>query len=214
MTRILLTGFAPFGGDASNPSEDVVRAVGTAWAPAHELHAEVLPVSFAEAATRMRALVAEHSPDVVLATGLAGGRTAIGVERVAINLMDARIPDNDGDQPIDVPSVPGAPAAGFATVPVKRIVRALVSMGVPAEVSHSAGTYVCNHVFFTALQSAPSPARVGFLHLPWPRDDDRPHAGPTLSRLIDAVALALREILADDGGGPADAVRDCGGSLH
>jgi pyroglutamyl-peptidase len=132
MRTVLLTGFEPFGGDSFNPSGAAVRQVAASWTGSAELVVDVLPVAFAGAADRMRELIARHSPDVVLATGLAGGRTAVGVERIAVNLLDARIPDNDGEQPVDEPSIPGAPAARFASLPVKRIVQELGGAGVPA----------------------------------------------------------------------------------
>ena len=156
MTTVLLTGFEPFGGDAVNPSGEAVHRVASRWEGPGMLVTAVLPVTFAGAAGRLKELLAEHRPDIVIAAGLAGGRAAIGVERVAVNLVDARIPDNDGEQPVDVPSVPGAAAAHFATLPVKEIARRIDAAGLPAEVSYSAGTFVCNHVFFTALEAAAS----------------------------------------------------------
>lgn len=211
MTIVLLTGFEPFGGDAGNPSGEAVHLVAARWPGPEVLITAVLPVTFAGAAARLRELVAEHAPDVILAAGLAGGRTAIGVERVAVNLVDARIPDNDGDQPVDVPSVAGAPAAHFATLPVKEVARRIASAGIPAEVSYSAGTFVCNHVFFTALEVAASTTRAGFVHVPWSTE----HApGPEvaalpLTRIADALEIAVRTSL--------DVTEDAatiGGTLH
>lgn len=174
MTSVLLTGFEPFGGDAANPSAEAVRLVAARWTGPESLVTAVLPVTFAGAGERLRALVAEHRPDVVIATGLAGGRRTIAVERVAVNLVDARIPDNDGEQPVDAPSVAGAVPAHFATLPVKEIARRVQQAGIPAEVSYSAGTFVCNHVFFTALEVAASGTRAGFVHVPWSAE----HAPP------------------------------------
>ncbi|MFF2488500.1 pyroglutamyl-peptidase I [Microbacterium sp. NPDC058062] len=202
MTTLLLTGFEPFGGDSSNPSGAAVNLVASRWEGPEALVTAVLPVTFAGAAERMRALLAEHRPDIVIAAGLAGGRAAIGVERVAVNLVDARIPDNDGDQPVDVPSVPGAATAHFATLPVKEIARRIAGAGIPAQVSYSAGTFVCNHVFFTALEAAASGTRAGFVHVPWPAE----HAPTTesaalpLSDIARALEIAVRtslEVTAD-----------------
>lgn len=192
MTTVLLTGFEPFGGDAANPSADAVALVASEWAGTAELVTAVLPVTFAGAAAGLRALIDEHRPDVVLATGLAGGRSTIGVERIAVNLLDARIPDNAGAQPVDEPSIPGAPPAGFATLPVKAIAAAIRDTGIPAEVSHTAGTFVCNHVFFTALSAVPAGTRAGFLHVPWasgqaPGDDPE----LPLADLARAIRIAL-----------------------
>lgn len=102
---VLVTGFEPFGGDSANPSGDAVRTLAAEGLGglAATLVTAVLPVTFAGSATRIRELIATHRPDIVIATGLAGGRSAIGVERVAVNLLDARIPDNAGDQPVDLP---------------------------------------------------------------------------------------------------------------
>lgn len=185
MTTVLLTGFEPFGGDAANPSGAAASLVASRWEGPEALVTAVLPVTFAGAADRLRELLAEHRPDVVIAAGLAGGRAAIGVERVAVNLVDARIPDNDGDQPMDAPSVAGAAPAHFATLPVKEIARRITAAGIPADVSYSAGTFVCNHVFFTALEAAASGTRAGFVHVPWSAE----HAPST-----DAATLPLSDI--------------------
>src|SRR5829696_8625317 len=189
MTTVLLTGFEPFGGDSSNPSGAAVRVVAQRWTGPEILITEVLPVTFAGAAGRLRELLAAHRPDVVVAAGLAGGRRAVGVERVAVNLIDARIPDNAGLQPIDEPSAEDAPVAHFSTLPVKGIVRALDEAGIPAEVSHSAGTFVCNHLFFTTMNSVPAGVRAGFIHVPW-SDEDGPAPGePSLP--LGAIVRAL-----------------------
>lgn len=210
MTTVLLTGFEPFGGDAANPSGEAVRLVASRWTGPEVLVTAVLPVTFAGAAARLRELMAEHRPDVVIASGLAGGRTAIGVERVAINLIDARIPDNDGRQPVDEPSIPGAEPARFATLPVKEIVRRIAATGIPAELSYSAGTFVCNHVFFTALEATASTARAGFVHVPWATE--HAPAGATALPLHD-IATAL-EIVVRASTAVTDDLVVPGGTLH
>ena len=194
MTTVLLTGFDPFGGDAANPSGDAVRMVAERWGGPEVLVTAILPVTFGGAAAQLRALLAEHRPDVVIATGLAGGRAAIGVERVAVNLIDARIPDNDGAQPIDAPSVEGAAPAHFATLPVKELARRIADAGIPAEVSYSAGTFVCNHVFFIALEAAASGTRAGFIHVPW-SSEHAPSpdvAALPLADIVRALEIAVR----------------------
>ncbi|CAI9391537.1 pyroglutamyl-peptidase I [Microbacterium sp. T2.11-28] len=225
MTTVLLTGFEPFGGDAVNPSGDAVRTVAETWEGPESLVVEVLPVTFTGAAERLRALIEVHRPDVVIAVGLAGGRAAVGVERIAVNLADARIPDNAGAQPIDEPSIDGAPAAAFATLPVKAIAAAIHSAGIPAEVSHTAGTFVCNHVFFTALDAVPAGVPAGFLHVPWavgqaPVIPGRERA-PELpaADLAAAVRSAIRTTLdapTPDASRPGASSRDVlpGGTLH
>ncbi|WP_205791295.1 pyroglutamyl-peptidase I [Microbacterium sulfonylureivorans] len=187
MTTILLTGFEPFGGDTANPSGDAVDIVRGRWDGAEALITAILPVAFAGAEAELARLVADHSPDVVIAAGLAGNRAVVSVERVGVNLIDARIPDNAGSQPIDEPSIEGAPAAYFATLPVKAIAHDIAAAGIPSEVSHSAGTFVCNHVLFRALHLAADrrAMRAGFIHVPWSAE----HAPSP-----DAAALPLADI--------------------
>ncbi|MGZ0069820.1 pyroglutamyl-peptidase I [Microbacterium arborescens] len=197
MTTVLLTGFEPFAGDATNPSGDAVRRVAREWDGPENLVTAVLPVEFDGARRNLLQLITAHEPDVVVATGLAGGRTGVTIERVAINLMDARIPDNAGDQPVDVPSSPGGPAAHFATLPVKAITAAITGAGIPATVSHSAGTFVCNHVMFTALDVDGSRLRrAGFVHVPY-ATEDAPAGQPSLplADIVSALRIALRTAL-------------------
>ncbi|UVJ40968.1 pyroglutamyl-peptidase I [Arthrobacter sp. CJ23] len=167
---ILLTGFEPFGGDATNPSwaaatlaRDILRGEG------HEVEALELPCVFGDAAARLLEAVDRLNPALVVSLGLAGGRDRISLERVAINCDDARIPDNAGRRPVDAEVVPGGPAAYFSTLPIKAALRALQIAGIRAEVSQTAGTYVCNHVFYAlmhALASRPQ-TRGGFVHVPY-----------------------------------------------
>ena len=210
MTTVLLTGFEPFAGDATNPSGDAVRAVEKRWRGEERLVVEVLPVAFDAAAARLRRLLDEHRPDIVIATGLAGGRSQVTPERVAINLADARIPDNDGAQPIDAPVVAGGPAAYFATLPVKAMAAAVSDEGIPAAVSHSAGTFVCNHVMYTALDAAAPGVRAGFVHVPASRETaPEGVASLPLDDIARAVEVAVRTALDvhDDIDAPA-------GTLH
>lgn len=208
MTTVLLTGFEPFAGDRANPSGDAVRAVAAQWQCPERLVTAVLPVTFDGAAAQLRALVAEHRPDAVIMTGLAGGRAAVGIERVAVNLQDARIPDNAGAQPVDEPSVPGGAAAAFSTLPVKAIVRAVRTAGIPGELSLTAGTFVCNHVFYVGA-SLPGP-RAGFIHVPW-ATGHAPGGEPELplADIARALEIAIRTTLDT----PVD-VSDAGGTLH
>ncbi|MGN7976773.1 pyroglutamyl-peptidase I family protein [Microbacterium sp. 22195] len=207
MSTILLTGFAPFDGAERNPSGDAVAAVASGYDGPHRLIAATLPVSFAGAAAHLHALIAEHDPDAVIATGLAGGSDRVAVERVGVNLMDARIPDNDGAQPIDVPSEPGGPAARFATLPVKRIVSVLEEEGIPARASLSAGSYVCNHVLYTALGASRPHVPTGFVHLPW-STATAPADAPSLSE--QDLARAVR-LVVDHAFDPDDSIP--GGSI-
>jgi pyroglutamyl-peptidase len=197
MTTVLLTGFAPFGTDAVNPSGDAVREVAARWAGPQNLVVEVLPVTFRGSAARLTELLAEHDPDVVICAGLAGGRSRISVERVGVNLIDARIADNDGDQPIDVPSIPGGPAAVFASLPVKAIVRDASALGIPIETSLTAGSFVCNHVLVHAGAWAEAHGRrAGFIHVPW-ATGQAPNGEPELplESIVRALEVAIRTSL-------------------
>ncbi|MDZ8161676.1 pyroglutamyl-peptidase I [Microbacterium aquimaris] len=212
MTTVLLTGFEPFAADPTNPSGEAVRLVGTGWDGPSRLVTEVLPVTFSGAADRLGQLVELHHPDVVIATGLAGGRDAVTPERVAINLQDARIPDNSGAQPVDVPCVPGGPTALFSSLPVKAIARDVAAGGIPSRVSLSAGSYVCNHVFYVAAHlAATRPGmRAGFIHVPW----DTAHAPEGRPALpLSDIAAALHVAIATTLATPAD-ISIPAGSIH
>lgn len=188
---VLVTGFGPFGDVDQNPSWDAVRLL----AERRAVHAERLDVSFRRATARVRDLIAELRPDVVVNVGLAASRRALSLERVAVNLADARIPDVDGDQPVDEPAVPGAPTALLTTLPVKAIRARLRAAGLPGgapvELSLSAGTYVCNAVMLAALAAAPAGTRAGFVHVP-PADVLPPAAVAAALDVVVATALEVR----------------------
>ena len=196
MTTILLTGFEPFGGDSANPSGDAVRIVAAAWTGPETLISAILPVTFDGAAAELTRLMSAHSPDIVVSAGLAGNRAAVSVERIGVNLRDARIPDNAGAQPLDEPSVAGAPAAYFATLPVKAIARGIAEAGIPSEVSHSACRFVCNDVLFTALHAAAARpgTRAGFVHVPWAAEHapSADAASLPLADVAEALEIAVR----------------------
>ena len=168
MSRVLLTGFGPFGESATNPAQEAVELVAERWQPpaGTELLTATLPASFARATTQIRELIADHRPDVVVNVGLAAGRDRISLERVAVNLIDARIADVDGAQPVDVPVTPGGPGAVFTTLPVKACVAALRDAGLPAELSLTAGSYVCNAVMYDTGHAVGDGVRAGFVHVP------------------------------------------------
>jgi pyroglutamyl-peptidase len=156
-----------------------------------------LPCVFGLSAQVLVQAVAQHAPDVVLALGLAQGREGISIERVAINVDDARIPDNAGQQPIDTPVVPGGPAAYFSTLPIKRLAQGLQQAGLPAHISQTAGTFVCNHVFY-ALQHRMHGQRAmsGFVHLPaLPEQAARAGRPTPPSMALAAQVAALRKLL-------------------
>jgi pyroglutamyl-peptidase len=191
---VLLTGFEPFDGAETNPSQDVIAVVSESWTGPERLITAVLPVSFDRSAAALADLLAEHEPDVVIATGLAGGRTAVSVERIAVNLIDARIPDADGVHPVNAQSINAGDLAALSTLPVKAIHAAIDEAGIPVELSLSAGLYVCNHVFMhlTAWAGARA-ARAGFIHLPWAIG--QASAGEPelpIEQLVEALRIAVR----------------------
>jgi len=195
MSRILLTGFEPFGGDQINPSWEIAKAINGQKIAGVSIVARMLPCVFGEALTVLRQSLDEVNPGLVLALGQAGGRSDFSIERIAINIDDARIADNAGARPIDQPVVDDAPAAYFSTLPIKTMVAGLRAAGHPASVSQTAGTFVCNHVFF-GLQHAlhGSGARSGFMHLPLlPAQAARLAGQPSmaLDQMLAGVRLAL-----------------------
>lgn len=196
---ILLTGFEPFGGEAMNPSSDVARALHGCQVAGHEVVALELPCEFARSLGVLEQALERWQPVLVLALGQAAGRSDLSIERVAINVDDARIPDNAGALPIDEPVAPDGPAAYFSTLPIKAIVAALRAVGLPASVSQSAGTYVCNHVFY-GLQHrlAGGGVRSGFMHLPLlPQQAAKQPGQPsmTLQTMVLGVRIALETAL-------------------
>jgi pyroglutamyl-peptidase len=166
---ILVTGFEPFTPHKVNPTEELARALDGHRVRDAVVRSAVLPVHHADAAPRVRGLVESVRPDAILHLGLAAGRARIALERVGVNVMDYAVPDNAGCQKTDEPCVPSGPAAYFATVPVRAIVERLAEAGIPAYVSDTAGTYLCNQTLYTtlhAIAALAAPPRVGFLHVP------------------------------------------------
>jgi pyroglutamyl-peptidase len=178
---LLLTGFEPFGDEPVNPSWTLAESLQGEGVEGWRVQALRLPCTFDGAARALRAALRRHPPAAVLCLGLAAGRNEMGLERVAVNLVDARIPDNAGRQPIDEPVVPGGPAAHFARLPLRAMVAAARAAGAPAGLSLTAGSYVCNHVFYTLLHTLRRRPGVaaGFLHVPL---TEAPLAGPDPSR--------------------------------
>jgi pyroglutamyl-peptidase len=171
MNDILVTGFEPFAGDTVNPSMELALALDGVVVGGCRIAGRVLPCAFDAARPALDAALDATRPALVFALGQGGGRCDLSFERVALNLVDARIADNDGAQPIDEAVIAGAPAAHFATLPLKAIVAALRERGVPASLSLSAGSFVCNAVFYALLDRLARDAawhgtRAGFVHLP------------------------------------------------
>ena len=171
MPTVLLTGFDAFGGEALNPSWLAVQALDGEVVHGHRIVAAQLPTTFAGSGPALLKLLRTHRPALVVCVGLAGGRSALSLERIAININDARIADNAGMQPVDVPVVKRGPPAYFSTLPIKAMLHALTQAGIAAEVSQTAGTFVCNHVFYVLMHALKKPrnqnTRGGFVHAPY-----------------------------------------------
>ena len=169
---VLLTGFEPFGGESVNPSWEIARSLDGWACEGHVVRAARLSCVFGQALQELDAALAAHRPALAVCLGQAGGRAEISIERVAINVDDARIPDNLGRQPVDAVIRAGGPAAYFSTLPIKAVARDVRAAGVAAAVSNTAGTFVCNHVFYAlmhrlATTPALAQARGGFVHVPY-----------------------------------------------
>ncbi len=166
---ILVTGFEPFGSHAVNPSADLAKAVAGRRVGGCRVESAVLPVHHVEAAAGARALLADLAPAAVLHLGLAEGRARVALERVALNVMAYRIPDNAGYRADGEPCVPGGPAAYFTTLPLPGILAALTAEGIPAYMSDTAGTYLCNQTLYATLHEIErrgAATRAGFVHVP------------------------------------------------
>ena len=202
--KILLTAFEPFGGDTVNPAQEAVALVADTVAGAQIVKIDV-PVVFGKAIETVRAAMEREQPDAVLCIGQAGGRIGLTPERVAINCDDGRIPDNEGNQPIDQPVMADGAPAYFATLPVKAMVNAIKAAGVPASLSNTAGTFVCNHLMYGVLyhiaKSYPA-MRGGFMHVPFLHEQvaNRPNT-PSLSKadIVVGIEAALRAIVENNG---------------
>ena len=197
--KVLITGFEPFGGEEINPSWEAVKALPEELNGATLLKVQ-LPVSFKRVREILPRLITKEGPDIVLLTGQAGGRPNVTVERVAINVMDSTMPDNDGFKPEDEPVFEGAPDAYFATIPIKAIVKALRKAGIPAGVSNTAGTYVCNTAMFTALHTiavSGMEAKAGFVHVPFSHAQalEKPRPSMAQETINKAIRRALELLL-------------------
>jgi pyroglutamyl-peptidase len=194
--KALVTGFEPFGGDAVNPSSMAVDRLKKRYGSL-VVHTATLPCSFARSAGVLQKAIDKARPDIVLCVGLAGGRSELCLERVGINVQDARIRDNDGKQPIDKPVVKDGPAAYFATLPIKACVAAMRKAGLPAAVSNTAGTFVCNHILYSLMdiaQDHPVAFRGGFLHIPYvPEQVARLGAAPSMA--VEDIVRGIEIIL-------------------
>lgn len=212
---VLVIGFEPFDDEPTNPSMLIARGLDGECIGGHKIVGAVLPVTFADAPIALADLLEEHGPQMVIALGQAGGRAGISLERIAINLVDARIPDNSGLQPFDSPVLKGGPNAYFSSLPVKAIKSRLDSLGIPCALSLSAGTFVCNQVFYWLchlLDTEHHLVRGGFIHVPWLTEQAERHPGQPgmeLVTMIEGVRAAIECALATQADLPVP-----GGATH
>ena len=187
--KILITGFDPFGGETVNPAYEAVKLLPDTIAGAEIIKLEV-PTRFHRAGAVLEDAMQRHKPDAVICVGQAGGRAAITPEKVAINLMDGRIPDNAGYQPVDVPIREDGETSYFTSLPVKAMVQRMRDAGIPAAVSYTAGTYVCNYLLYTLLylidKKYPN-VRGGFIHVPYAMEQ-------VINKPLGTPSMDLRQI--------------------
>ena len=190
MTKVMLTGFEPFGKATLNPSGEIVKQISD-----DNVVTAILPVAYTQSAEALLALIEHHKPDVVICLGQAEGRTHITPEKIAINLDDARLADNEGVTRIDEPILLGGPVAYESTLPIKEFVTAINAAGVPAAVSLSAGAFLCNHIFYVAQDALKSTkVRSGFVHVPLIDEQAEEFPGlPTMP--LDQMVKAVRTML-------------------
>ncbi len=204
--RVLLTGFDVFNGASVNSSWQAVQALHNRQISGRRIVAAQLPTVFGDSLRTLETLLDQLRPELVVCVGQAGGRAAISLERVAINVDDAPIADNAGAQPVDAPVAPGAPTAYFSSLPIKALLAALQREGLRAEVSQTAGTFVCNHVFYGLMHRLASHpglrhTRGGFVHVPWLPEQGVPNL--PLDEVISALRTIVRQALAADAAAPA-----------
>lgn len=190
---ILVTAFDPFGGESINPAQLAVEALPCRIGP-HRIIKYIVPTVFGQSGDLVTARMDRLAPDAVICVGQAGGRDAITPERVAINIMDAKKPDNADAIPVDVPVVPGGPAAYFSTLPVKAMVAAIENAGLPGKLSNTAGTFVCNQLLYRVLHHAAARmpnCRCGFIHVPYIPEQTTDKPSMELEDIVKGLIAAI-----------------------
>jgi pyroglutamyl-peptidase I len=201
--KILLTAFTPFDGESINPALEAMKLLPDKIGQLEVIKLEV-PTVFGKSALLVLERIEQEKPDFVLSIGQAGGRAEITPERIAINIDDAGIPDNEGNQPVDQPIYLDGENAYFSTLPVKAMVEAIKKEGIPAALSNSAGTYVCNHLLYSVLyyiQINALPIKAGFIHVPYiPEQTEEKKDKPSLelSEIVRGLNAALETISKED----------------
>ena len=212
--KVLVTGFDPFGGEPINPAWEAVKAMKDTIAGAEIVKMQI-PTVVGKSIEKIHQKMKELQPDLVISVGQGGGRFGVTPERVAINVTDARIPDNEGNQPIDEPIFPDGPAAYFSNLPVKAMVQAIKDAGYPSVLSNSAGTYICNHVMYGILyyieKEFPN-VRGGFIHVPYAPSQvvNKPS---TPSMALADITASLEAAVAAAVSSKED-IRAVGGEIH
>ena len=197
--KILVTGFDPFGGETVNPAYEAVKLLPDTIGGAQIFKLEI-PTVFSLSGPAVEEGIKKYQPDVVLCVGQAGGRASISVEKVAINFVDARIPDNNGEQPLDEPLQADGPAAYFSTLPVKSMVQHVKDAGLPCYLSFTAGTYVCNSIMYNVLYMCEKRypgIRAGFIHVPYACGQVIDKANTTPSMPLETIAKSLEYAIED-----------------
>ena len=202
--KILVTGFDPFGGEKINPALETIKRLPDAILGAQIIKLKI-PTVVGKSLAKITEAVEKENPDVVLSIGQAGGRSEITVERIGINIDDCRIPDNEGNQPIDEPVIKGGPVAYFVTVPIKAIVENIKAHNIPASISNTAGTFICNHVCYGVAHlaaqrtAAGKPMKSGFIHIPFLPEQviGKPALTPSMSleTIVSGITHALEAIV-------------------
>ena len=209
--KLLLTGFDPFGGEPINPAWEAVKRVSDQVGDV-EVVKLMVPTVFYKSIDTVAAAIEKEKPDAVLCIGQAGGRFDLTPERVAININDARIPDNEGNQPLDGPVFEDGETAYFATLPIKAMAEEIRKAGVPASVSNTAGTYVCNHIMYQVqyMRDKEFPnIKAGFIHIPILHEQvvNRPNTpSMALDDIVKGLTAALSAIVERDGKGDIEAI--------
>ena len=194
MKKLLITGFEPFGGEKINPSWEAVKLLPEKIGEFEIIKAEI-PVVFEKAAETVLAKAEGLKPDVIICVGQAGGRTGVTPEMVAINLRFASIPDNEGNQPKDIPCVPGGENAYFSTLPVRKMVSVISEAGIPSSVSYSAGTYVCNDLIYHVLHHYKNTdIKACFIHVPFIPEQTSDKPSMELETIAKALEIAIESI--------------------
>jgi len=191
--KVLVTGFDPFGEDKINPAYEAVKLLPPQIDKA-EIVIEELPTVFCKCGEVLLAAIKKHEPQIVICVGQAGGRSGISIEKVAINLAEARIPDNDQMQPSGVPIVEGGPTAYFTNLPVKAMVANIKKNKIPSSISYTAGTFVCNDIMYRLLNMIDtkfSGMRGGFIHVPFDTAQVLGRPDGTASMPIATIAQAI-----------------------